>query len=600
MTTEVQTFFGKIHQGDCIAGMNEIETGTIDLVFADPPFNIGFEYDEYDDSLEDEQYLQWSRDWMSQVHRILKNDGTFWLAIGDEYAAELKVKAQSIGFHCRSWVIWYYTFGVNCKKKFTRSHAHLFHFVKDPKNFVFNHDDLDVRVPSARRLVYNDARANPNGRMPDDTWILRPQELVNGFEPDEDTWHFPRVAGTFKERAGFHGCQMPEQLLARIIRTCSSEGDTVIDPFSGSSTTLAVAKKLGRNYFGFELSQEYVRLGEQRLEKIRVGDPLNGSEEPNMNTLLAKDKKAAKQKAKQKSKPNALLNKKRKKSDDRQLSLFAAEEKIHSELTTEMQGIIEAFSTSNRGFSVDRLVADPILNQDFQLACQRQNVPGTEAERNRFLFRIRQAGKLKSNGVDTSAPTKLDWKAISPFVFASEIAWRKIGDVYSMSLNEIFCDPRIAVQFDKIASSFAPGYEPLEYRWAALKLRKEGSAAKKRAKSQTAKKLGVSSFDKKGIKEVKGQLLSKIKFGKVSKGPGVFLIQELDGSSLYAGETDRLSATLTEMFKPDSRSAWLDRCEDLQIFLLPLETVTDFRLARQSWLLKWHKPEWNAVESLGC
>ena len=98
-----------------------------------------------------------------------------------------------------------------------------------------------------------DRRANPAGRLPDDTWILRPQDLPDGFRPDEDTWYFPRVCGTFKERAGWHGCQMPEQLLGRIIRACSNEGELVLDPFAGSGTTLAVAKKLGRRFLGFEL-----------------------------------------------------------------------------------------------------------------------------------------------------------------------------------------------------------------------------------------------------------------------------------------------------------------------------------------------------------
>src|SRR5690606_28793717 len=107
-----------IHEGDCIAGMNGLPPGTVDLVFADPPFNIGYEYDVYHDRKERDEYLAWSRQWISAVHRVLKPDGTFWLAIGDEYAAELKVLSQDIGFHMRSWVVWYYTFGVNCKEKF--------------------------------------------------------------------------------------------------------------------------------------------------------------------------------------------------------------------------------------------------------------------------------------------------------------------------------------------------------------------------------------------------------------------------------------------------------------------------------------------------
>ncbi len=282
MFSKVSQFYGQIHQGDCVAGMKQVPDGSIDLAFADPPFNIGFDYDSYDDQLEDSEYFRWCQQWMQQLYRILKSNGTFWLAIGDEYAAELKIEAQRTGFHCRSWVIWYYTFGVNCKQKFTRSHAHLFHFVKNKNDFVFNADDLDLRVPSARRLIYNDKRANPTGKLPDDTWILRPQELPDGFQADQDTWHFPRVAGTFKERAGFHGCQMPEQLLARIIRASSNPGDVVVDPFSGSSTTLAVAKKLARQFFGFELSPQYVQLGTERLSDIRAGDPLSGAAEPSM------------------------------------------------------------------------------------------------------------------------------------------------------------------------------------------------------------------------------------------------------------------------------------------------------------------------------
>ncbi len=270
----------QIRLKDCIKGMKALPPGSIDLVFADPPFNIGYDYDVYDDAKEHNHYLKWSKQWIQGVHRVLKPDGTFWLAIGDEYAAELKVLSQEIGFHCRNWVIWYYTFGVNCTKKFTRSHAHLLYFVKDPKRFTFRAEALENRIPSARQLVYNDTRANPNGRLPDDTWILRPQDLAGRFKAEEDTWYFPRVAGTFKERAGFHGCQMPEQLLGRIIRTCSNEGDVVLDPFSGSATTLAVAKKLGRSYFGYDLSKEYVKQGLARLQKVAAGDPLEGAPEP--------------------------------------------------------------------------------------------------------------------------------------------------------------------------------------------------------------------------------------------------------------------------------------------------------------------------------
>ena len=304
--------FDRIHHGDCISGLAQLDDGCIDLAFADPPFNIGYDYDEYDDRQAADDYLDWSKRWMAEIVRVLKPDGTFWLAIGDEYAAELKVMlTRELGMTCRSWVIWYYTFGVNCKYKFSRSHAHLFYMVKDAENFTFNADDPDVRVPSARQLVYADKRANPKGRLPDDTWItapaipgeeqpdeetagmfiprasllhegwvLRPQDLPEGFQPNENVWYFPRVNGTFKERAGWHGCQMPERLLGRIIRSCSNEGETVLDPFTGSGTTAAVAKKLGRRYLGYELSSEYAARAVERLGKIQPGDPLDGVEDP--------------------------------------------------------------------------------------------------------------------------------------------------------------------------------------------------------------------------------------------------------------------------------------------------------------------------------
>ncbi len=268
-----------IHNEDCIAGMKKMDDDSVDLAFADPPFNIGYDYDIYRDNLESDRYLNWCRQWLDEVMRVLKPTGTFWLAIGDEYAAELKLLMQrELGLQCRSWVVWYYTFGVNCKYKFSRSHAHLFYMVKSADQFTFNLDA--IRIPSARQLVYGDRRANPAGRLPDDTWVLRPQDLAVGFQPDEDTWYFPRVCGTFKERAGWHGCQMPEQLLGRIIRACSNEKELVLDPFAGSGTTLAVAKKLNRRFVGFELSEQYVAQIEKRLKTARPGDLLEGAPEP--------------------------------------------------------------------------------------------------------------------------------------------------------------------------------------------------------------------------------------------------------------------------------------------------------------------------------
>jgi site-specific DNA-methyltransferase (adenine-specific) len=271
--------FNRLYNQDCIAGMDAMPEGCVDLAFADPPFNIGYKYDVYEDQVSAEEYLNWTRKWGASLVRTLKPTGSFWLAIGDDFAAELKLIFQrELRLSCRSWVIWYYTFGVNCKHKFSRSHTHLFYFVKDARSFTFNPEA--IRVPSARQLVYADARADARGRLPDDTWILRPQDLPEGFDPGEDTWYFPRVCGTFAERAGWHGCQMPEQLLGRIIKACSNKGELVLDPFGGSGTSLVVAKKLGRQFIGFELSANYAANIESRLKAARPGEPLAGTDDP--------------------------------------------------------------------------------------------------------------------------------------------------------------------------------------------------------------------------------------------------------------------------------------------------------------------------------
>ena len=244
----MQELLNTIICGDCIETLDKIDQSFADLIFADPPFNIGYKYDKYHDKVERNNYIEWTKDWMTACKKVLKHHGSFYIAIGDDYAANVKVIADGLGLTMRNWIIWQYTFGQQTKDKFARSHTHIFYFVNDSKNFTFN--DYAVRVPSDRQLIYADKRANPAGKIPDDVW--------------DDS----RVCGTFKERTGWHPCQMPEQLLMRIVAASSNAGDCVLDPFSGSGTTAAAASKLRRNYVGIEISADYVKKAKQRLAQL--------------------------------------------------------------------------------------------------------------------------------------------------------------------------------------------------------------------------------------------------------------------------------------------------------------------------------------------
>ncbi|OPX22389.1 MAG: site-specific DNA-methyltransferase [Planctomycetales bacterium 4484_123] len=253
----------QIIQGDCVQLLSQMPEGFADLIFADPPFNIGYKYDLYEDRKAYDEYHAWTERWMRIcAQRALKPTGSFWVAIGDEYAAEVRLIGNALGLHLRNWVIWHYTFGQNAKRKFARSHTHLFYWVKDPTGFTFN--DMAVRVPSARQTTYADRRAHPAGKLPD------------------DVWSFSRLCGTFKERVGWHPCQMPEKVLERIVLACSNPGELVLDPFSGSGTTCVVAARLGRKYLGIDISEEYVRRSRQRIAETLAGlrQPTDIAENP--------------------------------------------------------------------------------------------------------------------------------------------------------------------------------------------------------------------------------------------------------------------------------------------------------------------------------
>lgn len=526
----------KVYQGDCIELMKQIESGSIDLVFADPPFNIGYEYDEYDDRQDDQKYLDWSKEWIAQAKRILKPNGTFWLAIGDEYAAELKMIAQrELGFHCRSWVIWYYTFGVNCVRGFSRSHTHIFHFVKDQSNFTFNSENHLVRVPSARQLVYADSRANPKGRLPDNTWFHRPQDIPEGFQPQHDTWYFSRVAGTFKEREGFHGCQMPEQLLGRIIRLSSNPHDIVFDPFGGSGTTAVVAKKLGRQWMATELSEDYAKRIHQRLDKTNAGDQLDGVSDAS------------------KSSPKT--------SEGRKRVLVFKNYNLPRPVSDEatIKGVIRAYKQTSRGYSTDYLLCNADLNGEFIEACKKDGLMGNPHSWNILLIRTRKQGKLPRS---KKASPRMSFTQMDAYSDASEIAMRMMELEYKLSLDDVLCWPEAAAEFDKIAKLYAPeDVATFDLRWAALAIRKRSSKSKQLAGKDFKDWLSKKLPPRKELSNYNGTKHDV---------PGVYIVEDETRQPLYVGESLNLRERIEGVIASEAWGKFRPRT----VRVLPFENET--------------------------
>jgi DNA modification methylase len=225
--------------------------GTVRLLFADPPYNIGKDYGDgaKADRLPDEDYLIWCREWIESCATLLTDDGSMWVLICDEYADHYGIMLREAGLHRRSWIKWYETFGVNCPSNFNRCSRHLFYCVKHPKRFVFNPDA--VTRPSDRQAKYNDKRADPGGKLWDDVW---------GVEPP-----IPRLTGTCSERIPDFPTQLPVALLTAIVGCASEPGDLVVDPFCGSGTAGEAAIRLGRRFVGVERREEFAEWARKRL-----------------------------------------------------------------------------------------------------------------------------------------------------------------------------------------------------------------------------------------------------------------------------------------------------------------------------------------------
>jgi DNA modification methylase len=240
-----------IHNDDCLTVLSTLPTGVADLVYLDPPFNIGLDYPGYHDRRPEEEYLRWLEDVFRELIRVLSPTGALWVQIGTHWQAEVCVLLKRLGLHWRDTAVWHYTFGSNQSRKFTPSWQALHWFTRHRRRYTFNADA--VRVPSARQTKYKDRRANPKGKVPDNTWIV------------------PRICGTFQERVKDHRCQTPLTVVERIVKACSNPGELMLDPMAGTGTACVAAAGLGRRYLGIELCEATAETARGRLTAQAAG-----------------------------------------------------------------------------------------------------------------------------------------------------------------------------------------------------------------------------------------------------------------------------------------------------------------------------------------
>ncbi len=234
-----------------------ILAGDVQLIFADPPYNIGIEYgDHYDDSKDDVVFLKWCKAWLNSCHNVLADNGSLWLLVNYKWAWMLCYEACKLGFNLHRWLTWYESFGQNSAHEFNYTSRPLLWLTKDKEDFIFNSDACEIRRESDRQAIYNDKRANPDGKIWDDVWGVKPP--------------IPRLTGTCAERMPLFPTQLPLALLRPIVACASNPGELVVDPFSGSGTTGHACIELGRRFVGIELSEQFAELSRKRLRGVRT------------------------------------------------------------------------------------------------------------------------------------------------------------------------------------------------------------------------------------------------------------------------------------------------------------------------------------------
>lgn len=228
--------------GNAAELLKTLETESIDLIVADPPYNLGKDYGNNHDLKGFEEYILFTKEWLSEAKRVLKPEGSIYVFMGVRFISYLyDIMDRDLKLFFNSWIVWHYTQGMGKTKGFSPRHDDILVFNKG-KNFTFNLDD--IRVPQK---------------------FYRERNNMRGANPG-DVWQFSHVHYSNPNRQN-HPTQKPEGIIERIVLASSNKGDIVLDPFSGSGTTLRVCQQLGRKAIGFELNPEYVAMTEQRLSE---------------------------------------------------------------------------------------------------------------------------------------------------------------------------------------------------------------------------------------------------------------------------------------------------------------------------------------------
>ncbi len=254
---------GEIWIGDATAWLKTLENESVDLIFADPPYNINkAEWDSFESQ---EDYIKWSLLWLKEASRVLKSNGTLYICGFSEILADIKHPALKHFEGCR-WLIWHYKNKANLGSDWGRSHECILHFRKS-RRFTFNIDN--IRLPYSNHTLkyptHPQAETSQYGDKKNGGRLWTPNPL--GAKP-KDVIEIPTTCNGMNEKTP-HPTQKPEELLRKFILVSSNPGDIVIDPFLGSGTTAVVSEQLGRKWKGCDISMEYSFWAAKRIELVQ-------------------------------------------------------------------------------------------------------------------------------------------------------------------------------------------------------------------------------------------------------------------------------------------------------------------------------------------